>query len=79
MLDEIGRVLAIVNGEGRVETDGMSVQARDAGADRMKGAGPGQRDSGRQRRATAARYSRPARPQAVHAWFSRSAGVQLSS
>ena len=40
---QVGRVLAIVDGEGRIETDLIGVVAKESCTDAVEGAGPGQR------------------------------------
>ena len=43
---EIGRILAVVNGELRIETEPERIFAQEPGADRVKGAGIGRRRRG---------------------------------
>ena len=40
---EVGGVFAVVNREGRIQTDLLGVLAQQPGADAVVGAGPGQR------------------------------------
>jgi hypothetical protein len=40
---QVGRVFAVVNGEGWIKADAFSVFPQEAGADAVEGASPGQR------------------------------------